>query len=445
MSTSRNQAHGGRRRIAASPQTRGRRRFLTTAAALAAPFFVRGSALGLAGAVPASERITLGCIGLGVHGMGWNLKDGFLRQADARVLAVCDVYAERREAARKLVNASYGNQDCVAVRDWREILARDDIDAVMISTPDHWHTPMAAAAMRAGKDVCCEKPTLTIQEGRILIDIVRRHGRVFQTSTEDRSLPMYHRMAELVRNGRIGKLHTIRVTLLSGASGAPPQPAPVPAGFDYEMWLGPAPAAPYCSNRCGPQEWRNNFDYSGGKFTDWGAHLLDTAQWANDTERSGPVWIKGKGNFPGPESLFNTATEYQLHYRYANGVELFVASGGTGIRFEGTEGWIECPAWRKPLAASSPSILNSQIGPEETHLFTCPEGEHRNFLDCVRSRRNPYFPVEVGHAVSTLMHIGNIAMRLGRPLAWDPNREEFPNDPEANSMRQRTLRAPWTI
>ncbi|MCA9247143.1 MAG: Gfo/Idh/MocA family oxidoreductase [Planctomycetales bacterium] len=428
------------------PEKPTRRRYLRLSAALAAPYFVPSSSLGLAGAIAPSERITLGCIGLGIHGMGWNLRDGFLKFDDARVLAVCDVANSRTEEARRLVNKRYANDDCATHADWREVVQRDDIDAVVISTPDHWHTPMAAAAAKAGKDVCCEKPTLTIAEGRALIAIIRDNNTVFQTSTEDRSIATYHRLAELVRNGRIGTLQTIRVTLPPGSvAPEPPKPAPVPAGFDYNMWLGPAPEAPYCSNRCGAQQWRSIFDYSGGKFTDWGAHLLDTAQWANDTERIGPVWVEGKGEFPGKESLYDAAINYRLHYKYANGVDLIVESGGTGIRCEGTDGWIESPAWRRPLSASSPSILESVIGPEETHLYTCPAGEHRNFLDCVRTRRDPYFPVEIGHAVSTLMHIGNISMRLGRRLDWDPQAEAFANDDAANAMRSRTMREPWTL
>jgi predicted dehydrogenase len=418
----------------------------TTAAAVAAPYFVPGSALGLDGAVAPSERITIGSIGLGIHGMGWNLRDGFLKLKDARVLAVCDVVTSRREAGKKLVDSRYQNQDCVAYADWRDIIQRKDIDAVMISTPDHWHIPMAAAAAKAGKDVCCEKPTLTIAEGRELVKIVRDNKTVFQTSTEDRSIPVYYRMAELVRNGRIGKLQTIRVTCPVGSVAPdPPEIAPVPKGFDYDMWLGPAPKVPYYANRCGAQQWRNIFDYSGGKFTDWGAHMLDTAQWANDTERTGPIWVDGKGVFPGKESLFNTALKYELHYKYANGVDLFVSSGGTGIRVEGTDGWIDCAAWRKPLTASSQKILDSVIGPEETHLFTNPGGELRNFLDCVRSRKDPYFPVEIGHAVATLMHVGNISMRLDRPLKWSPEKEEFLDDAQANSMRSRPMREPWTL
>ncbi|MCP4782571.1 MAG: Gfo/Idh/MocA family oxidoreductase [Fuerstiella sp.] len=420
-----------------------RRKFVKCAVTAAAlPTIVSSNVFG---ANAPSNQITLGLIGTGIHGGGWNL-DGFRRCKDARILAVCDVMESRREATRAKVNQHHGNNDCTAHADWREIIARPDIDAVMISTPDHWHVPMAAAASKAGKDVCCEKPTLTIAEGRALVGIIRENNTVFQTSTEDRSIPVYHRMAELVRNGRIGRLQSIRITLPSG--GVPPESprvAPVPKGFDYDMWLGPAPEAPYCTNRCGAQQWRNIFDYSGGKFTDWGAHMLDTAQWANDTERTTPVKVDGTGVFPDKSSIYTAANDYKLHYRYANGVDLHVSSGGTGIRMEGSDGWLEIPAWRKPLEASSQKILNSVIGPDETQLFTCPQGEHRNFLDCVKSRKDPYFPVEVGHAMATLMHIGNISMRLDRPLEWDPDKEAFVNDAQADRMRSREMRKPWTL
>lgn len=423
-------------------QRLSRRTFVKCATAATIPTIVSPHVFG---ANAPSNQITLGLIGTGIHGSGWNL-NGFARCNDARILAVCDVMESRREATRAKVNKRHGNNDCTAHADWREIIARPDIDAVMISTPDHWHVPMAAAASKAGKDVCCEKPTLTIAEGRALIGIIRQNKTVFQTSTEDRSIPVYHRMAELVRNGRIGRLQTIRVTLPPG--GVPPESpklAPVPKGFDYDMWLGPAPEAPYCTNRCGAQQWRNIFDYSGGKFTDWGAHMLDTAQWANDTERTTPLEVDGKGVFPDKSSIYTAANEYKLHYKYANGVDLYVSSGGTGIRMEGTDGWLDIPAWRKPLEASSPEILKSVIGPNEMHLFTCPQGEHRNFLDCVKSRKDPYFPVEVGHAMATLMHIGNISMRLDRPLKWDPDQEAFVNDAEADKMRSREMRKPWTL
>ncbi|HJP00233.1 MAG TPA: hypothetical protein QF764_00515 [Planctomycetota bacterium] len=197
--------------------------------------------------------------------------------------------------------------------------------------------------------------------------------------------------------------------------------------------------------RCGNQQWRNISDYSGGKFSDWGMHQVDTAQWANDSEYSGPVEVQGEGQFPDEDSIFDTAIRYELRYLYASGVELVIESGGTSLRFEGSDGWVGNSGWRKPLEASSAEILKSEIGPQETRLFTCAGGEHRNFLDCVRSRKNPYFPAEVRHRCATVIHMGNIAMRLGRKLNWDPVKEEFEDDPEANALRSRPLREPWTL
>jgi predicted dehydrogenase len=410
------------------------------------PSLIPASALGGAGAVAPSERVTVGCIGVGSHGTGMNLRS-YLAQADARVVAVCDVDAHRLENARKMVDAKYGGADCAVYGDWREVIARDDIDAVMISTPDHWHVPMSVAAIKAGKDVQCEKPTLTIQEGRYLSDVVSQYGAVFQTSTEDRAIAVYHRMAELVRNGRIGKLHTIRVELPTGHSvhneyGGLTGPQP-PDWFDYDMWLGPAPEAPYHPGRC-HWNFRWIFDYSGGMLTDWGTHLLDTAQWGNDTERSGPVAIEGHGDF-GDDTLYNTAKTYRIESTYANGVTLIVESGNPSIRFEGTEGWVGNRGWRGPLQAEPPGLVNEQIGPGETHLFTCPGGEHRNFLDCVKSRKDPYFPAEIGHRCSSLCHLGNIAMITGRKLRWDPDTERFADDDAANRMRSRAMRSPWHL
>ncbi|MHC4519161.1 MAG: Gfo/Idh/MocA family protein [Planctomycetota bacterium] len=428
-----------------------RRAFLkhTAGCALGAacfPHVVPSSALGKAGTVAASERITVGCIGVGSHGTSMNLKS-YLAQKDAQVVAVCDVDQRHLRRGRDMVYQKYGNQDCTAYKDWRDIIARSDIDAVMISTPDHWHVPMSIAAIKAGKDVQCEKPTLTIQEGRVLSDTVKRYGAVFQTSTEDRAISIYHRMAELVRNGRIGKLHTIRVELPQGhsiqkAHGGLTGPKP-PDWFDYDMWLGPAPEAPYHPGRC-HWNFRWILDYSGGQLTDWGTHLLDTAQWGSDTERTGPVEIEGHGDF-GNDKLYNTAKSYHIEYTYANGVRLIVDSGVPSIRFEGTEGWVGNRGWRGPLQAEPASLLDEQIGPEEIHLFTCPGGEHRNFLDCVKSRRDPYFPAEIGHRCSSVCHLGNIAMLTGRKLKWDPVKEEFSNDIEANRMRSRAMRNPWHL
>jgi len=425
-----------------------RRRFLkqtgcVAVGGLSLPYLVSSSALGKAGAVAASERITVGFIGTGGHGIDMNLKS-FLAQLDAQAVAVCDVDPVNLHKARDLVNARYGNTDCMTTQDFREILARADIDAVMISTPDHWHVPISIAAARAGKDVECEKPTLTVEEGRRLVQTMQRYGRVFQWSTEDRSVDVYHRMCELVRNGRIGKVHTIRVELPVGPdTPGNPEPMPVPEGFDYDMWLGPAPWAPYTRDRC-HWNFRWIFDYSGGMLTDWGAHLLDGAQWGNDTEHTGPVEVEGRGVFC-QGGLYDTAREYHLQYTYADGVKLFVDSGEPSLRFEGTEGWVGNRGWRGKLEASRPAILDSAIGPNDVHLYTCPGGEQRNFLDCVKSRQACYFPPEIGQRCFTIAHIGNIAMRLGRKLRWNPEEERFVNDDEANRMLRRTARSPWDL
>ena len=412
--------------------------------AAAAPYAITSTALGGEGRPAASERIAVGFIGVGGHGIGRNL-NMFLGQADAQPVALCDVDPRRINQALQTVRQRFGKDyTCQTTGDWREVIARTDVDAVMISTPDHWHVPMSIAAIKTGKDVICEKPTLTIAGGRALAETVSRYGAVFQTSTEDRSVSLYHRMAELVRNGRIGKLEKIHVQLPAGPGNpGDPRPKPVPEGFNWDLWLGPAPWKPF---RQGLHmfHWRWNRDYSGGQLTDWGAHQLDTAQWANDTERTGPIEIEGTGKRH-PAGLYDTFYEYHLKYRYANGVVLHVDSGGTGLRFEGSEGWVGNGGWRQPLKASSKEILESVIGPDEIHLFTCPAGEHRNFLDCVKSRRDPYFPAEIGHRCCSVAHLGNIAMELGRKLRWDPETEQFAADETANRMRGRAMRQPWRL
>jgi len=429
-----------------------RRQFLRAAAAtaLAAPAVVSPNALGGPGAPPPSDSVNMGFVGLGGHGIGQNL-NGFLRQRDARIVALCDVDAAclsrgHQVAVNTLNNAGRtAEADAIfTTPDWRRVVERPDVDAVMVSAPDHWHCLMSVTAILAGKDVICEKPTLTVAEGRVLCDAVQRYGIVYQTSTEDRSVPQYLRMAELVRNKRIGKLHTIHVGLPAGPGGpGDPTPVPVPPGLDWELWLGPAPWAPYC-----PARVHFNFrwisDYSGGMLTDWGMHLLDTAQWGNDTEHTGPIEVEGVGRYH-PGGLYDTAHQYELTYQYANGVTLHVKSTGPSIRFEGSDGWVGNTGWRAPVQASSQTILDSVIGPEETHLYTCPQGEHRNFLDCVKSRKDPYFPAEIGQRCNTICHIGNIAMQLRRKLRWDPECEQFLDDPTANRLLGRAYREPWKL
>jgi predicted dehydrogenase len=427
-----------------------RRSFLKTAAAVVAgPYILPSSVLGLAGTTAPSNRITMGCIGL--NGMGTSDMEAFLGCDGARILAVCDVETAHRERARKIVDDHYGEQrragtynGCDAYNDFREIIARKDIDAVMIGTPDHWHALITIAAAKAGKDIYCEKPiSRTIVEGRALCDAVKRYGRVFQTGTQLRSTRAVRFACELVRNGRIGKLRTIRTYLPEGKAIEPQPPMPVPKGFDYDLWLGPAPWAPYTEKRC-HYFFRYVSDYAGGTLTDLGAHDNDIAQWGNDTERTGPIEIDGKGRFP-RDGLFDTATAFKIRYRYANGVELICSTdpypSGTGVRFEGTEGWVYT---RWIVDADPKSLLSSTIGPNETHLYDSPHHQ-RNFLDCVKTRGETIAPAETGHRSCSIGHLGNIAMKLGRKLRWDPARERFVNDPEADRLLSAPMRPPWTL
>ncbi len=416
-----------------------RREFLRGSAAVAAsaaimwPAIVPSSAFG---ADAPSSRITMGCIGVG--GQGTSNMKGFKGQPGCQVVAVCDVDAGHRENAAK--TAGLDPKSCY--NDFREVLARGDIDAVSVAAPDHWHVPISMAAVRAGKDVFCEKPlTLTIAEGRRLADEVKRYGRVFQTGSQQRSGAEFHKACELVVNGRIGKLHTMRVGISGNNRECEPTwtPEPVPDGFDYDMWLGPAPWEPYHTQRCHYQ-FRFILDYSGGQMTNWGAHHLDIAQWGNQADNTGPVEIVGKGEFP-KTGLFTTALRAEIEYTYANGVKMFLKSGG-GTRFEGTEGWIYVN--RGKLEAEPKSLLTSVIGPDEKHLYESRDHK-RNFLDCVRSHKDPICTAEIGHRSSTVCHLGNIAMLLDRPLRWDPQAEQFIGDAEANRMTWRPARAPWRL
>lgn len=416
------------------------------------PAIVPSSVLGADGAVAPSERITLGVIGTGDHGVNRDIRR-FLTEPDCQILAVCDVDRTRRLNAKKLIeeryNALYGKghyKEIDDYNDFRDIIMRDDIDAVMVATPDHWHVLPSVMAAQAGKDVMCEKPlTLTVEEGRILSDVMNRNNRVFMTATENRSDVNYHRMCELVRNGRIGKLKMIQVGL-PGAPGikeASKDISPIPAGFDYDFWLGQCPEKPYCPARCF-WNFRWILDYSGGQLTDWGAHMIDLAQWGNNTEYTGPVEVDGTGEFP-DEGLYDVAHSFRIYYKYANGVELLVESKNPYLRFIGEDGWIGNNGWRAELEASDPSILKEKIGDDEIHLYTCLAGEQRNFLDCVKSRKLTYAPVEVGHRTITIAHIGHISMQLRRKLTWDPETERFTNDEAANWMLSRPQRDPWKL
>lgn len=387
-----------------------------------------------------SNTITMGFIGVGGQGHNVNLKM-FLEESDCRAIAVCDVKPDARERAQNTVNQKYGNQDCDVTDDFRDILARKDIDAVCISTPDHWHVPMATMALEAGKDVICEKPTLSILEGRALVDTVKKTGRIFTTGLEDRSLPRYHKLAEVVRNGAIGKLQTIHVGLPYKGKVWEIQPeSPVPKGLNYNLWLGPAPYRPYCESRTDPQCWRQIEDYAAGVLTDWGMHICDTAQVANFSEDSSPVRVEGMGEIP--ENAMNSVpNKFKLTYTFANGVVMHVESTHPSIRFEGTDGWCGNNGWNTALQAHDHSIFDRTF--EESKIWACPPREQRNFLDCVRSGAKPNYDAEALHRLSSTLLTGAIAMKLGRPLEWDPEKEEFVNDAEANALRARPPARDW--
>lgn len=420
-----------------------RREFLrhTTAAVtttVAIPYIIPSSALGADSATAPSEKITMG--GIGVGGMGtYDLKN-FLEENDVQVLAVCDVDAEHRNKARDLVNEKYNNRDCASYNDFYELLARDDIDTLMIATPDHWHALIALAGAKSGKDMYCEKPiSLTIAEGRVVADTMKRYGIVYQSGTQRRSIRSFSFAVEIARSGKIGRLHTIHTNLSAGPSCGVEKPQPVPEGFDYDRWLGPAPYEPYTPKRChGSFRWI--LDYSGGKLTDIGAHFNDLAQWGNDSELTGPIEYEGWAKFP-KDGLFNTPTNFEVIATYSDGVNMIMNDKlPRAVKFVGDEGWVSVDDDGN-VDARPKSIL--KLRKFQQHSYAYMKGHHRNFLDCVKTRAKTIAPPEVAHRSTTTCHIGNICLRLGRKVKWNPETERFINDPEANRMISRAMRSPW--
>jgi len=428
-----------------------RRAFLKGAATVAAvPAVVPARVLGADGTTPPSERITMGLIGIGGQG-GYHLSclTGF---QEVQLAALCDVDAGHLKSAVDRVETAYAEarktgsyKGCAAYRDFRELLARDDIDAVLIAVPDHWHAAISIAAMEAGKDVYVEKPlSVCVAQGRAVCDAVRRYRRVLQVGSHERSRANARFACELVRNGRIGDLKRVQINmpLDEGRGAIPPQPVmPVPEGLDWDLWLGPAPWAPYTEKRC--HFWfRYIMDYAGGEMTDRGAHIIDIGQLGMGMDASGPVEVEGSGWRP-PDGLFDTFMKYRFVYRYANGVEMVgTDQGPRGLRFEGTKGWVFVHIHGGDLEAEPASLLKERIGPGEIHLGRSP-GHHQDFLAAVRNRGEVMAPVEAGHRTATLCHLANIAMLTGRKLAWDPVRERITNCPEADRMLSRPARAPW--
>ena len=438
------------------PESRcNRRRFLAGAAAAAGtltlPYFISASALGQEGRPAPSARVTLGAIGVGGRGTG-DLQ-GLMTDKRVQALAVCDVQTRSRDNAQKIVNQYYGAdkeyRGCKPFGDFRELLADKSIDAVMIATPDHWHAITAIEAVKAGKAVYCEKPlSLTIQHGRKMVEAVKRYGAVFQTGTQQRSDQEFRRACELVRNGRVGKLKTIEVEIPGSMSIDGDYFEPVPPGIDYEMWLGPAPMAPYSPKRVDAFGWRWIFDYAGGCVTDWGAHHMDIAQWAMGTTLTGPTEVEGKAVFP-TKGLFNTALHWHYEARYENGVTVinfakdeFRNQYPNGITFTGDKGTLfvaRGQIWSKPE-----SILKEQIGPDEIQLYKSDD-HYRNFIDAIITKVPPAAPIEEAHRSVSVCHLANIAMRLGRKVRWNPATEQIADDPDASEMLTRPMRAPWRI
>ncbi len=415
-----------------------RRSFLKKTAALSSgivlPYLVPGTALGRGYKLPAGDRITLGFIGVG--GMGSGHLNWFRNNPEVEILAVCDVDEERRNTARERVGGG-----CKAYNDFRRLLDRSDIDAVVISTPDHWHTLVCIHACKAGKDIYCEKPlTLTIEEAVLLPGIVNRYGRVFQTGSQQRSGNEFYRACTLVRSGMIGKVERALVGLPRGSESDWVEDEDPPAGLDWNLWLGPAPEVPFNRLRH-PYHFRWFFDYSGGKMTDWGAHHNDIAQWGLGMDGSGPVKIEGKATFP-TKGLYETAVTFEVTYEYATGQKVICSDSGHGTRFEGTGGWVHVD--RGFLRTEPEELAHIPLESCKEKLYRSPE-HHTNWLECIRTRESPICDAEIGAGSVNVCHLGNIALRTGRKLEWDPQRKVFVDDEEANRWMSKPFRGPWHL
>jgi len=443
------------------------------------------AALGSAGAagfpaiVPASvfakaspsNRINVGAIGVGrisrIHDL-----PGVWQYDTARIMAVCDLDTTRLAAAKDLVNGYYAKKagtsynGVTTYTDYRELLANKDVDAVVISTPDHWHAIIAFDAVMAGKDVYLQKPaSLTIVEGRALSNAVHRSGRILQVGSQQRSWEQFRFAAEVVRNGRLGQLQTIKIGLPVDPAGDVEPQMPIPRNLNYDMWLGSTPEAFYTEKRVHPQVdfsrpgWLRCRQFGAGMITGWGSHHIDCAHWAMDTEYTGPVEVSGTAEFPA-RGLWDVHGKFHTEGLYANGVRMILSDDfPNGIRFEGTKGWLfvcrgdvmatpsdppSSSAGSQKLVASDPKLLTTVIGPDEIHLYVSNE-HHGNWLECIRTRQQPIAPVEVGHRSCSACLVHHASMLLKRKLYWDPVRERFKNDDEADATLSRPQRPPYRM
>ena len=451
-----------------------RRNFLKSAltlggAAVAFPTIIPSSVLGRNGKVAPSNRVCMAFIGTGNQGSGD--MNSFLHDSRVQVVAICDVNRESdgywdntvrgREPARRMVDGFYSNRKdsgnykgCAVYADFLPMIARPDSDAVEVATPDHWHALLAVECMKAGKAVYNQKPlALTIWEGRQMANAAKKYGAVFQCGSQQRSERNFRLACEFVLNGGIGKLHTVKCGLPGGwpdfgKSAQFKTPTEVPDGFNYDFWLGPAPAAPYCKGRVGVN-FRWIRDYSGGQITDWGGHHPDIAQWGMGTQYTGPVEVlNAKGSCP-KDALYNTFTEYYCEYMYDNGVRMIISDKlEGGVTFEGTDGtvWVNRGGLRTTDKAGNKIDLYELEEDEFKVKLYQSDNHYRNFIDCIYTGNECIAPAEVAHRSITLSHLGNIAMTLGASkLKWDPVKEEFIGNDDANKMLKREYREPWVL
>ena len=423
-----------------------RRHFMQrSAVGIASPLIVSSAALGLEKSVPANERIQMATIGVGNRG----LRNQRELSKDERVelIAVCDVDRNHREKARTDAKLPKG----AAYGDFREVLERNDVDAIMIATPDHWHAYIAVAAARAGKDIYCEKPlTSSIGEGRILSDVVSKHKRVLQCGTQRRSSAETRRACELVRNGYIGDLRHVEVgipgkfNIRGGYTGLEPI-QPVPPELDYEMWQGPAPEAAYTAARIHFNfRWVN--DYAPGYITDWGAHFIDVVQWATGMDRSGPVEVTVRQQTRRPKGIYDAPEGFHIDYRYASGVTMTMKAetdrSKWGIKFIGSEGSIFSEG--KRLDVNPASLGEQELKSGDARLYVS-ENHYRNFVDCIYSRKETVAPAETGHRSASACYLGAIAAEVGGTLVYDPEKERFTNNEQVNRHLMKAMRDPWKL
>src|SRR6056297_1295054 len=437
-----------------------------TAATMVVPTIVPSSVLGKNAP---SNNIHVGQIGCGRIARGHDMP-GVMNYASAKMVAVSDVDSKRMEDGKKLVEDYYkeksGNNNPLKVKmysNYKELINDKEIDAVVISTPDHWHAQPAIEAALAGKDIYLQKPTsLTVTEGRLLSDIIHRQGVILQVGTQQRSSAQFRRAAELVRNGRIGKVHTLKIGLPGDPSGPVFPQMPVPENLNFDMWLGSTPEIPYTENLVHPQEgysrpgWLRHENYGAGMITGWGQHHYDSAAWGMHTEYTGPVSVEAVAQFP-KSGDWNVHGDFMVKQEYANGITTYTSGGyPNGIRYIGDKGWVFVTrgAYRatesdpipegstKALDASDPEILKSKIGEDEIHLYESNE-QHGNWLDCVQTRKQPISPVEIGHRACSVCLISHIAMKVPGILKWDPKNEQFVDNDLANSMLSRPQRYPY--